>query len=124
VAYEVRGPLLVVALEGQYYFHEAQTAIDKAINSTDRRGLSLLIDARRSAANPSGEELAARAEWISQLVKNGDLSPRCATVVGDSLFRGLTRMLSSFLEWRGVEMRVFEEIETAVAWLLARQLAE
>lgn len=119
VRWSIRGSLLVLTLDGDYTFPEMQNAVVEALTHPDYRpGTSLLIDARRSLAAPSVEEVRARARWMASLRGRG-LSSRCATVSSPEAFRyGLTRMLSAYVEHAGIEMRVFSSLEEAERWLV------
>ena len=119
VSWELRESLLVVTLSGAYRFAEGQRAVDEALARPEfRKGTCLLMDARESLANPPADEVRVRAEWLATLPARG-LSPRMAVVTGAQLFRyGLTRMLSSYAEHKGVELATFPSLEAAEDWLV------
>jgi hypothetical protein len=119
VSWELRESLLVIRLSGAYRFAEGQRAVDEALARPEfRRGTALLMDARESLANPPADEIRTRAEWLATLPERGFL-PRMAVVTGPELFRyGLTRMLSSIAENRGVVIATFESLEAAEDWLV------
>jgi hypothetical protein len=118
VTWELRGLVLVVTLSGEYALTEGKQAVAEALaDPAFRPGTTLLIDARRSLANPPAEEVRERAEWLASLTARG-FAPRCAIVTSPEPFRyGLSRMLSTYADHAGLEIGLFASVEEATEWL-------
>jgi stage II sporulation SpoAA-like protein len=116
VSWEIRGLVLILTFVGDYGFAEVDQAVTEALAVPDSRpGLSLLLDARLSAAQPSRDSLNWRAKWARSLQWKG-MSGRHAAVVGPDRLP-LAHALASDLERLGMEMRTFHELDEALAWL-------
>jgi hypothetical protein len=80
-------------------------------------GKSLLFDTREWADHPASADFQQRASWLASLQAEG-IARRCATVVGAKPHQyGLARMLATYLDFEGMEMEIFKEMEAAIEWL-------
>jgi hypothetical protein len=118
VAWEFRGTVLVITTTDRYRRDELRGAADQAL--ADPRfvpGTPVLFDGRLSNAQLSKEDIDWRVGWAVSLRGRG-ASSRFAIIVGGQPHRyGLGRMLSALLESKGVDLRLFNEIDEALSWL-------
>jgi hypothetical protein len=117
VTWEIRGYLLILTLSGDCG-DEPLGAIAQALeDSRFRPGKALLFDARLSTGHPSSSDVQRRAAYIASLRSEG-VARRCATVVGAKPYQyGLARMAATYLDFEGMEMEIFKEMEVALDWL-------
>lgn len=117
LTWEIRESVLVVTFIGDYTFLEAQQAVNEGLMQlAGRSGVSLLLDARSSQANLSAEEIRERAYWVASLRARGIF--HCAVVLNEQLHRyGMARMFQTRAEMQGIGMRLFHNMEEALAWL-------
>jgi hypothetical protein len=115
VTWEFRDSVLVVRLVGKYDFEEPIQAVNDAMSSPQfRAGTSLIVDARRSEARRSSEELRARAHWMASLVPQG-MSPRFAIVISSKPHHyGLARLASIHLDLQNMTLEIFADFEEAM----------
>jgi hypothetical protein len=118
VTWEIRNGVLIVTLIGNYSFDEPIQAVAAAMADPGFRvGMSLLIDVRLSLVNPSSEATRKRAHWMASLHSSG-FSSRYAIVVSAQPHQyGIGRMLATYLELEGLEMRIFTDLGEAWRWL-------
>ncbi len=118
VGWEIRGPVLVLTVSGDYQFAEMKQAVAEALVHRDfRPGMSLLLDGRRSESKLTGNEVRSRAEWVASLGRSG-FSSRSAVVIPPLPHRfGLARMAAANIQLLGAEMRIFQNMEEALRWL-------
>jgi hypothetical protein len=116
VTYEASPGVLILRLVGNHTLAEESETLARALVSPALEiRAALLVDARRSTANPQGPSIAERARCLARL--HGCLLPRCAVVVSDSLHYGLARMLAAHAESHGIAVDVFADETNAMAWL-------
>jgi hypothetical protein len=117
VTWEIRGCTLVVTLRGNCG-DETVRAIAAAMQDPQfAPGKSLLFDARLATEHPTSADVQRRAAWVAALQSEG-ISRRCATVVGPKPYQyGLARMAATYLDFEGMEMEIFKEMEAAIDWL-------
>ena len=118
VSWEFRGSTLVVTTAGKYQSEELVRAVAEArADPRFRPGVSLLFDGSLSEAELTTESVKWRVAWVASLRDVG-FSSRCAVVVsGDPHRYGLGRMASVLLEGESVELEVFTDLPSALAWL-------
>jgi hypothetical protein len=114
------GPVLVVETEGDYTKAQLEEAVAVAMaDERFRPGMSLLFDGRLSTAVPSSADVQWRIHWVSSLLRKG-FSRRIGIIARDEAFRiGIGRQISASVESRGVEMRIFKDEDSALAWIAA-----
>jgi len=125
VAWELRGPVLVVTTSGAYTNEEVDTALGAGAADPRRvPGTLVLFDGRQSQAKLTKGDMEWRAARLESLPRLG-FGPRVAFVVNAQPHRfGLGRMLELRLEPRGVDVRIFSDMDQAWAWLAGAQAPE
>jgi MOSC domain-containing protein YiiM len=118
VTWEFRGSALVVNTAGRYRPEDlARAAAEARADPRFRPGAFLLFDGRLSEAELTTESVKWRVAWVASL-RDAGFSSRCAVVVSEQPHRyGLGRMASFLLEAEGVELQVFTDVQSAIAWL-------
>jgi hypothetical protein len=118
VSWEFRGSALVVTTAGKYQPEDLVRAVAEArADPRFRPGVFLLFDGSLSEAELTTESVKWRVAWVASLHDVG-FSSRCAVVVSGDVHRyGLGRMASVLLEGEGVELEVFTDLQSALAWL-------
>ncbi len=118
VSWAFRGSTLVVTAAGKYQSEElAQAVAEAQADPRFRPGTFLLFDGSLSEAELTTESVKWRVMWIASL-RHAGFSSRCAVVVREEPHRyGLGRMASVLLEGEGVELQVFTDLQSALAWL-------
>ena len=110
------GILLSVVAEGPYTLAEVKAVIGAATaDAPPDRDCCLLMDIRRSEANPSPDDIRDFAEFLGNLPTH--VAARSAWLVSEDLRFGLARMLSVYAEERGITIQVFRELDAARTWL-------
>lgn len=117
VTWEILHSVLVLTSSG-YGGRGTVAALTEAISDPRfRPGLSLLFDMRLATDNPSSAEMRSRAKFLASLRPLG-ISHRCAQVVGPRPHQyGLARMEAAHLEFQGMELEVFSDVNEALMWL-------
>lgn len=116
VTYEAGPGVLILRLIGDHTLAEESEALARALVNPDLEiRAALLVDARRSTANPQGPSIAERARCLARLREC--LLPRCAVLVSGSLHYGLARMLAAHAESHGIAVDVFTDETGARSWL-------
>ena len=108
--------LLLLRLEDRHAHSEERDALTHAL--ADPRlvwPVRILVDARRSRANPDGESIAERARCLTRLI--GGALTRCALLVSTPLQYGLARMFAAYAIHRSVKVAIFQDESAARAWL-------
>jgi hypothetical protein len=120
ITWNIEGATLSLVLEGASELTEIKTVFRSAFSDARLRpGVALLIDERRSTANPTADEKRARVAWIASLRPN--IGARVALVTAaDPLRYGIARMASVFFETEGMVAEVFTEADDAKRWLVGR----
>jgi hypothetical protein len=117
VSWEIRGSLLILTLSGNCgdeLVHAILVAIE---DPRFAPGKSLLLDARLWAGHPTSTDFQQRASWLASLQADG-IARRCAIVVGAKPHQyGLARMAATYLDFEGMEMEIFKEMDAAIEWL-------
>jgi hypothetical protein len=118
VSCTIRESVLVLTLAGDYSFGEPERAVSAAIaNPQFHPGMALLIDARLSRMRRSSEEFRERAAWMASLRRQG-ISSRCAIVISSQPHQyGLARMAGTYLDFHGMALEIFMDLEEALRWL-------
>jgi len=118
VSWEFRGSTLIVTTPGKYLPEDLVRAVAEA--RADPRfgpGVFLLFDGTLSEAELTTESVKWRVAWVASL-RDAGFSSRCAVVVsGDPHRYGLGRMASVLSESEGLELEVFTDLRSAMAWL-------
>jgi hypothetical protein len=115
--HEVRSDVLWIVVEGEYDDAELHACYERAFaDPAFRDGMHLMIDSRKTLANPTRGELVERVRFLSSLRPR--IGARCAVVVADTLHYGLARMFGAYGEPHGFEIRVFSDPVLAESWLL------
>jgi hypothetical protein len=117
VTWEIRDRILVITIVG-YAGEEPRAVIMEAIASPQfRPGTSVLFDVRQSTDNSTSDELRSRAQWLATLQAKG-MASRCAIVVGPKAFQyGLARMAATHVEFQGMQLEIFQDMDEAERWL-------
>jgi hypothetical protein len=107
---------LLLRLEDRHAHSEERDALTRAL--ADPRlawPVRILVDARRSLANPDGDAIAERARCLARMV--GGALTRCALLVSTPLQYGLARMFAAYAIHRSVKVAIFQDESAARAWL-------
>ncbi len=116
VTYAIHDSHALMVAEGSYTFEEIVDGFECLVEESPRR-LPLLVDARRSGANPPFDEMVQTAMFSLSIAD--DIGPRIALVVQGALRYGLARMLSSLAGVDGrLKFRTYLDMDAATAWLL------
>ena len=119
IRHEIRGSMLTLVVDGEYDAATVRTLWERIVaDPAFRDGMPVLIDSRKTVANPSRAVLREQAEFLVGL--QGRIGPRCALVVSGVLHYGLARMLAALAEPGGLEIQAFEDPARAEAWLVGR----
>ena len=112
------GSVLVLSTEGDYTKAELEEAVALAVaDPRFRPGTRLLFDGRLSTSVPSSADVQWRVHWAASLHRRG-FARRVGIIARDEPFRlGIGRQISALAESRGVEMRIFKDEESALAWV-------
>jgi hypothetical protein len=116
VSFQIKSGAVILVLEGDHLLSEERQALADAIaDPCFVVPLPLLVDARRSTANPDISSIAERARCLGTL--EACLTSRCAIVVASPLQCDLARMLATYAEKQGLSVGVFWEKRSARHWL-------
>ena len=108
--------IIWITLSGQYSLEDGlQTYSAILRDPAFNEGMDLLFDARESKVNPSLAQVKERVVFLRSVVHHS--SGRMAIVVSDALRYGLSRMLSTYAQMRGMNIDVFRDVEEALCWL-------
>ncbi|MBV9742677.1 MAG: STAS/SEC14 domain-containing protein [Acidobacteriia bacterium] len=118
-SWEIRGSVLIVTCDGEDAKESAEAIYEALADPGLPQGASVLLDVRLCTENPSSNEIRQRAAWLASLKSRG-ISSRCAMVVGPRVHQyGLARMAATHLDFEGMEMAIFKDLESAIEWLEA-----
>jgi hypothetical protein len=117
VSWEIRGSLLILTLSGKC----GDALVDAILMGIEDPRFapekSLLFDTRLWADHPTSTDFQQRASWLASLRADG-IARRCAMVVGAKPHQyGLARMAATYLDFEGMEMEIFKELDEAIEWL-------
>jgi len=117
VTWEIFNSILVLTSTG-FGGQGTAAALTEAISDPRfRPGLSLLMDRRLATDDASSAEMRSRAKFLASLLPLG-ISHRCALVAGPRPHQyGIARMEAAHLEFQGMEMEVFCDVDEALLWL-------
>lgn len=114
--HEIRAGVLRLVLDGDYEQAALESAVSEALaDPAYRAGMSLLIDSRRTGGDGSSAALRERVRFLRSTREH--FSGKCALVVTGLLRFGLARMFASLAEVEGIEVRVFQDMDEAEAWI-------
>ena len=117
VHHDVAGPILVIAVDGDYTREElhrvAGTALVEAETPSPARVL-LDLSGAASLEGRTDEELAATAAFFAH---QGDRVDRVAVLVRGDILEDLMRMGTAFAAQKGLKASPFRDREEAVRWL-------
>jgi hypothetical protein len=114
-----RGTVVLVRTSGNYSNAEVRAAIDQVAADPAFHALtSLVFDGTQSEAPISKQDMEWRVAMLRTLPSRG-FSSRVAIVVRlDERHRfGLARQLSMLVEPHEIELKLFPDVEAAMAWL-------
>jgi hypothetical protein len=112
VQYSIEASTLFLHVEGHYRLADIREALNQAISAPEFTAPMLLFaDASQSEGGSSAMELQTMASHLG-LIKEHFL-PDWLVVVSGPLRYGLTRMLAVFLEFHGIHLHVYRDVETA-----------
>lgn len=114
------GRLCVMRCHGEYAIAELKAGLDGFIEDPELPAdARFLLDMRgaESVLRSTPARLRDVATYFARRASH--FGHRCALVVEGTLVYGLMRMASSWIEYEGVEARVFRDTEPAREWLLA-----
>jgi hypothetical protein len=118
-SWQIRGSVLIVTCDGDDVKESANAIHEALADPGFRQGTSVLLDVRLCTENPSSADIRRRTAWLASLKSRG-ISSRCAMVVGPRVHQyGLARMAATHLDFEGMEMEIFRDLESAIAWLEA-----
>ena len=119
-SWEIRDRILIVTVICDWSSPGPAAAIAEALADPQfKSGTALLLDIRLCQTNPSSEEIRSRVEWMASLRRKG-LSSRCAIVVRPRSYQfGLARMTATYLDFKGIVLEIFSELDEALHWLTA-----
>ncbi|MDX2227104.1 MAG: hypothetical protein SFY92_08475 [Verrucomicrobiae bacterium] len=119
---ELKEGVIISTTVGDVDFEEGFRAFSQAIEkartssaSTPQLRWHLIFNLLESTEKRSAHEIQGIAQYIGS--HRDILSGRCAMVVTQPLYFGLSRMFGTFLEKYGVEMAVFDSMEKAHDWI-------
>jgi len=117
VTWEILHSVLVLTSTG-FGGQGTVTALTEAISDPRfRPGLALLFDRRLATDDASSAEMRSRAKFLASLLPLG-ISHRCAMVAGPRPHQyGMARMEAAHLEFQGLELEVFCDVNEALLWL-------
>jgi hypothetical protein len=116
LGYDVSGRIAQAVVIGSPTFRELQAMMEAAFSDPRLSGPGrLLIDARRAQLALSEDELRDAAARLGSFRPR--LNRRCAIVVCDEVGYAQASMLSAHAAWGDVDVRVFRDCGSAVAWL-------
>lgn len=84
-----------------------------------RPDMNFLIDASeaRSTGRSSEEERSAVSDFMGDMPETFKHKLKVATVITKDLEYGLSRMYKTYLDLPFIDYKLFEDLETAVAWV-------
>jgi hypothetical protein len=117
VKWEILHSVLVLTSSG-YGGQGTVAALTEAISDPRfRPGLALLFDRRLATDDANSAEMRSRAKFLASLLPLG-ISHRCALVAGPRPHQyGIARMEAAHLEFQGMELEVFSDVNEALMWL-------
>jgi hypothetical protein len=117
VFWEIQGSLLILTLSGNCGDEPVDAILMAIEDPRFAPGRSLLFDTRLWTDHPTSADFQRRASWLASLRADG-IARRCATVVGEKPHQyGLARMAATYLDFEGMEMEIFKEMDAAIEWL-------
>jgi len=117
VTWEILNSVLVLKSTGFGGQGTAAALTEAIADPRFRPGLCLLIDRRLATDEANSAEMRSRAKFLASLLPLG-ISHRCALVAGPRPHQyGMARMEAAHLEFQGLEMEVFCDVNEALLWL-------
>jgi hypothetical protein len=113
VTHTIRGDILTLVTEGDFSIREFFDALQRGMQDRDFKApMRALIDGRKSEVNPSQEGLEDPLRFYAEI--KHCFTPGWAIVAGSdiSLF-GMARLICTYTDFRGVDMRAYSDIDEA-----------
>ena len=104
--------------EALAHFREVCTELeDRSARDPDAR-YGVLLDTRHAANVPTAADIVA---VLDEMSRHGTALPpsRWAVLATEPAHYGMGRLFSMYAEGRGIELRVFDTSDSAIAWLHA-----
>lgn len=116
ISYELEDQILIIKTEGDFHPEDLQSTFQKVFADPDfRTGIKILVHDLDSVFVPTSKQIEAGAKNIEEIMKK--FSAKMAIVVSSDVNYGMGRMMEIFCEQRGIDMKVFKELEVAKMWL-------
>ena len=118
LTYRIDSPagLIHITSHGRVSSSEMQEVAESLLEDPEfRSGLDVLSDSRDVSVAPSTDDARVAADLI-QRVRNAGLA-RIAIVATSAAVYGMLQMVGSIAELRGHDVKVFDSIDEALAWL-------
>jgi hypothetical protein len=116
LGYDISGRIVQAVIIGSPTFREVQAMMEAAFSDPRlARPGRLLVDATEAHVATSEAELRDAAARLASF--RPALNRRCAIVVCDEVGYAQASMLSAYAAWGDVDVRVFRDCNSAVAWL-------
>jgi len=115
IAFRIDPPLLRVRLEAPYEQADVVEVARRVFaDPAFVPGLDVLAEVNEGSL-PDTETIRERAKLLQELAPR--IGSRIAVVARRDVDYGLARMLGTFVEAHGIELRVFREVSAAETWL-------
>ena len=116
ITYELDDQLLIIKTEGDFQPEDLHTTFKSVFSDSEfKPGIKILVHDLDSVFVPTSNQIEAGAKNIEEIMKK--LSAKMAIVVSSDVNYGMGRMMEIFCEQRGINVKVFKELEIAKMWL-------
>jgi hypothetical protein len=109
----IKGDIFTLVVEGPFSIRELFDALQQGMGVSDFKApMRALIDARNAIVDSSCESLEASGRFYAEI--GHCFTPGWAIVAGnDSVLFDMARLICTFTDLRGVEMRAYSDIDEA-----------
>ena len=116
ISYELDEQLLIIKTEGDFQPKDLQETFKKVFSNPEfKSGINILVHDLDSVFIPTSKQIESGAKTVEEIMKK--FSAKMAIVVSSDVNYGMGRMMEIFCEQRGVDVKVFKELEAAKMWL-------
>ena len=114
-SYEIDNDRAVMTFEGDLDSQQIRAAYEEVLSDPSfRPGSQILVDDHATSFDPTMDEAQRLVEYFANL---GDDVSHFAIVVGKDVHYGIGRMVEVYCESRGINLRIFRDVEEARGWL-------